>query len=549
MRGTHNSGLRTGYQGGVLAVTIAGLLALAPTALGQEADSGCPRIEWESRLSFNEVEVPFTSPVTGDLDPRTVRQLDVPNDKPAAVLSQLDIDADGLSDAAPDTDGDGLPDNWEVGPGPGYKNESISAGGLFADPGTRPDRAVFFSAPTAIGPGTPPTFIFSRRTVSTSALDADSDDDGLTDFVEVFGLKFIDDNGNGILDNETEWADSNGDGLPSVGEYPIRSGTEDFDGFVFTDPTNPDTDGDGLLDGEDPDPLINPQTFNVRDRQFTRAAGPSPCDRDLDNDGLGNGSDFGNDVIGKVDFPEDLADLLELFRGDLLALTPPVLPEAVIEDLLGADWDGNGLYRLTDIRDWTPLVLEDDEHLNSNGFPDFYVGAHALFATQSIDYLRTKWSDTPGYGRRNIGMGYQLLLRPVAPERPFMPDIRIFAILYAWRMPGFDINGNGFTGAPSAARGYTLAHTTTSGDEGPVIALETDGTTLTQDTSIADLDQVYPVDDRLELELVTPPPSEPVLDGRIEPTACGGIGMLFGFATLLTVAAAMLAVPVWRRRR
>jgi hypothetical protein len=104
---------------------------------------------------------------------------------------------------------------------------------------------------------------------------------GLSDFIEVFGLKFIDDNGNGKLD--FSFVDANGNGTPDPGEqtaaasgsmatstgslrgrYPLANidatlnRQYDFDGFMFTDPPNPDTDGDGLIDGEDPDPLINP---------------------------------------------------------------------------------------------------------------------------------------------------------------------------------------------------------------------------------------------------------------------------------------------------
>ena len=266
-----------------------------------------------------------------------------PNTKPVGVLSQLDIDGDGLPDDAADSDQDGLPDDWEQN---GIEGPSLTKGTGF-------DRLVPFSAPTAIGPGTPPVSVFSRRAVSTDACNWDTDGDGLSDFVEVFGLKFIDDNASGRLD-PVEWFDGNQDGLPSVGEHPLLNvdaslnRQNDFDGFVFTDPTNPDTDGDGLLDGEDFDPLINPQTFNVQNLNFF-IRGSNRTDQDFDNDGLGNGSDFGNDLIGKIDTPADLVDLLNIFRSDLLKLEPPVVPEAIIEDLLGADWNADGLYRTTDV--------------------------------------------------------------------------------------------------------------------------------------------------------------------------------------------------------
>ena len=107
------------------------------------------------------------------------------NERAARILGMFDIDGRGGADQSPDSDGDGLPDSWEFG-------------GL--DPA---NTDVPFPAPQAIVPGTPPDPIFARRPVRTRATSRDSDGDGLTDFIEVFGLKFIDDNNNGILDDAT----------------------------------------------------------------------------------------------------------------------------------------------------------------------------------------------------------------------------------------------------------------------------------------------------------------------------------------------------------
>lgn len=66
--------------------------------------------------------------------------------------------------------------------------------------------------------------------------DLDDDNDGLSDSVEdTFGS-------NSLL------IDTDFDGLNDFDEYNS--------GISPTDPTNPDTDGDGLLDGVDPDPLV-----------------------------------------------------------------------------------------------------------------------------------------------------------------------------------------------------------------------------------------------------------------------------------------------------
>ena len=82
------------------------------------------------------------------------------------------------------------------------------------------------------------------KLVVESPPDADRDDDGLPDSVEVrIGLSPVnaDTDGNGLNDAQD---DADGDGLSNRDE--IARGT---------DPRNPDTDGDGLPDGDDDDPL------------------------------------------------------------------------------------------------------------------------------------------------------------------------------------------------------------------------------------------------------------------------------------------------------
>jgi hypothetical protein len=97
----------------------------------------------------------------------------------------------------------------------------------------------------------------------TNPLDADTDDDGIPDGVE-------DANRNGMADNgETNpcSVDTDGDGIQDGTELGKTTGVADPDGdkpllgtntTIFipdadptttTDPLNPDTDGDGILDG------------------------------------------------------------------------------------------------------------------------------------------------------------------------------------------------------------------------------------------------------------------------------------------------------------
>ncbi|MHC5112173.1 MAG: hypothetical protein ACYTHJ_20120 [Planctomycetota bacterium] len=511
-----------------------------------------------------------------------------PNLSVATVLSRLDIDGDGVADNSPDTDGDGLPDSWEVG-----GRESIPVG---ADEAV--DRVVFFPAPSAIVPGTPPTTIFARRAVATDALNPDTDGDGLTDYTEVFGLMFIDEDRNGRLDPTLEWDDTQRDGLPSPGEHPIdNSGTtvgergllHDFDGFVFTDPTNPDTDGDSVDDRDDVEPLINLRAFGNQGQLIVRFNAEGNAD--IDQDGLGNAMDMGNDIVSSdpgssltfqvIDNPQDLSELLELFRPDLLG--EGVIPESVIEDLLGIDWDGNGLWRTTDVREWS-LIIEDpasppttaaDNATLRNLFrldpddPDT-----ALYAQQTFEELEAIVTD-PQFdlygggvlreregGSSGIGLGWQEILRPTGPSTlQFIPDERIWAILYAWRMPGFDIDGDGFVGPPNLSSTFSFA---TNPDNGRPIASVAWERQRNGSLRISNTVEIVPADeetrsivdqDRAFDDFITigdPTLEDPglELDGIIEaPTGVPGFtcGTL-GFLPLLLTAMALVSPRfVWRR--
>ncbi len=120
--------------------------------------------------------------------------------------------------------------------------------------------------------------------IGTDINNVDSDDDGLIDYQEVYitgtdPTKY-DSVTEGVSDAN---ADSDGDGLSNaqeieLGTDPLLSDTDD-DGlsdydelYVYgTDPLNPDTDGDGLEDGDEPyiglDPA-NPETFGIPDAEY-----------------------------------------------------------------------------------------------------------------------------------------------------------------------------------------------------------------------------------------------------------------------------------------
>ena len=145
-------------------------------------------------------------------------------------VASKDDDHDGLTNLAefvhgtdplnPDTDGDGLPDGWEV-----YYDENRA--------------------------------LWPKGSVNHDAYARfDSDGDGVLDVNVDPNYKFD------PADNTTAKQFPDSDGWNNLMEF--RQGT---------DPTNPDTDGDGLLDNVDPEPLVpytrDPEVGNCGTRPVT----------------------------------------------------------------------------------------------------------------------------------------------------------------------------------------------------------------------------------------------------------------------------------------
>jgi hypothetical protein len=200
-----------------------------------------------------------------------------------------DIDGDGVADAAMprDTDGDGFPDHADV--------DSDDDGILDSFEGTPA------SLTDTDGDGIP------------DARDLDSDDDGLSDVIEA-GL--IDANGDSMMDaGQTRTPnprDIDGDGTPDFRDLDYNGdGTRDIvtsgraafdsngDGRVDA---GQDSDEDGIRDAVDAAPLVF-GTFVDRDGDGV----PDTLDQDIDNDGIPNGADGGDDTDG--DGLPNLADL------------------------------------------------------------------------------------------------------------------------------------------------------------------------------------------------------------------------------------------------
>ena len=109
-----------------------------------------------------------------------------------------------------DSDGDGLPDSWEVAHG---------TDPLVNDASADPDGDGLTNA--------------QEFTAGTDPQNADTDGDGVPDGIE---LEYGDTDGDGTI-NPLD-SDDDGDGIPTIDEDPNRNG----------DPTDDDTDGDGTPD-------------------------------------------------------------------------------------------------------------------------------------------------------------------------------------------------------------------------------------------------------------------------------------------------------------
>ncbi|MBI4601803.1 MAG: PKD domain-containing protein [Planctomycetes bacterium] len=249
-----------------------------------------------------------------------------------------------------DSDGDGLPDSWEVANGLDPRNAKDAAGDLDADGvsngeelrlGTEPRKA------DTDGDGLRDGEELSRK---TDPLDADTDGDGLSDGDEVSrGTDPLstDTDRDGLVDGKEIASgsdplvrDTDGDGL-SDGEEVIDLGTDplsrdsDEDGLSDpdelrrgTDPREADSDGDGLDDGEE-----------------VSTHGTDPADPDTDGDGLSDGDELnlhGTDPRDSDSDDDDLSDGKEAALG-----SKPHDPDSDADGALDG-WDPNVLFQDAD---------------------------------------------------------------------------------------------------------------------------------------------------------------------------------------------------------
>jgi hypothetical protein len=135
----------------------------------------------------------------------------------------------------------------------------------------------------------------------------------------------------------------------------------------------------------------------------------------------------------------------------------------------------------------------------------------------------------------DVPLPYQEVLLPTRrDENEFLPDPRIWTVLYSWRIPGFDIDGNGFIGFDGASRLDGVQTVDVNGENvlRAVDGVPTPGAPST-DVLVAGSGGIVNLDGRIESEL---------LKGCGE-GACGGIGVS---ALALTLSGIFLMRP--RRR-
>ncbi|MEL6948715.1 MAG: OmpA family protein [Pseudomonadota bacterium] len=187
----------------------------------------------------------------------------VPDADPSTVTDPTDPDSDndGLLDGIEDANGDGATVNTIGGTG--------NAGSGETDPNNRDtDGDGLFDGDEAAGTGP------LAGLGTTDPLDTDSDDGGTEDGTEVLADGTLPVSGNGADDAA---ADPDGDGLSNAQEA-----------ILGTDPDDPDTDNDGIDDGD--------ETGNDA---FINAGDTNPLDADTDDDGVSDG----DEVVGADGLP------------------------------------------------------------------------------------------------------------------------------------------------------------------------------------------------------------------------------------------------------
>jgi hypothetical protein len=235
----------------------------------------------------------------------------------------------------------------------------------------------------------------------TNATNADTDLEGLSDWVELFSDR--NESKPGTQGTNPNLKDSDGDKLDDYSEVPhlIPGGLEEcmrlyLPGFTdnvtrCTDPLNPDTDGDGLEDGFEVNTDWIPGNF-IAGTAKEQVDSTDPTDPDTDGDGLTDGFEFDNSDIDGDGLPTS-------WEIDFLGIYPLAYKEVdangnLIDDV-NDDFDGDGLTNMQEyILRLNPIDLDSDGDnvIDTNEQPGkFYIPRLPVFADTDGDLMPDWW--------------------------------------------------------------------------------------------------------------------------------------------------------------
>ncbi len=312
-------------------------------------------------------------------------------DKDDDGLSNIEEYEAGTDPDNDDTDGDELPDGWEVDNG---LNPAGTGGNNGAD-GDQDDDGLSNKREYKLGTDADDADtdndgiedgVEASASSVTDPLDADTDDDGLPDGWEVdHGLEPDNDGTDDVGGTNGRTGDPDGDGRTNIQEYRYRfddasvEGTDpreadtDADGLRDgaeinreTDATNADTDGDGMPDGWELDNGIDPLDDGSTD-VVNGASG------DVDEDGLLNLPEYiaGSQANNEDSDDDGLPDFWEIGFG----LDPADDGSDDADNGAGGDPDNDDLTNAEEFDAGTDPTLEDSD---ADGLPDAWEVGNGL---------------------------------------------------------------------------------------------------------------------------------------------------------------------------
>jgi len=345
-----------------------------------------------------------------------------------AADAHYDFDGDGLDNlneylrstdpTDPDSDDDGMPDGWEVK----YSLDPLYDKDAVVDL----DRDGFDFGPYGDSGGYTPFTNLEEYNAGSNPYKNDTDGDGMPDAWEFhFGLN-ASDPGDANEDADNDGFDADRSGMLEPGETCTN-----FQEFLnLTDPRDNDTDGDGMPDGweihfglqprlrdadrdMDNDGLINILEYrNPTDSRIDDVDDTDPSDVDTDGDGLtdgeevyGDGGVFGRDWSGMPTDPSDpdsdddgMPDGWEtnftmgwLNRTGVRLFLDPLDPSDAFGDPDNDSYDIDGdsaiepferLHNLGEYENGSSPVLMDSD---GDGMPDVWEAYHGLNVSDPSD--------------------------------------------------------------------------------------------------------------------------------------------------------------------